>query len=433
MADWFDKQRVDNGKFLDNYFTKNLEEAIKRDDSPNATWRDHLNFYCACGNAGVSTALFQFSSSVASGFIDTLRIGDGVKEGGWGYAKDALRLLVLAGPALRLARLGIATFVAVDAATDAEICTWVSSSKALTMTGTQHYATVEQLATAAGMGSIPPAQLPAVYLGQLAPVMTSMGADVTAVGASGAGSVDEVLTAVVKANPNAVAPFSVQWQLGAGASNEFGAVAPNTTVGHTMVAFRSMATGGLRIMDRTGKIYSSIADLDGTIPGKYPGISSAKFYNQIDTLLVMKNATIVTTLENGSPVASALQAGSAWLKTDDGSIVFDPTWLQKSIGLEVRSLPFRVEKRRSVNVPGRVAAAKGKVVTQTVCVPSSNSDTPLAQTCTTTKEYDVQQGDTLQSIAQLAYGDANRWRGIAAVNGIKNPDSIQAGMRLVIP
>jgi nucleoid-associated protein YgaU len=186
-------------------------------------------------------------------------------------------------------------------------------------------------------------------------------------------------------------------------------------------------------MDRTGKIYSSIADLDGTIPGKYPGISSAKFYNQIDTLLVMKNATIVTTLENGSPVASALQAGSAWLKTDDGSIVFDPTWLQKSIGLEVRSLPFRVEKRRSVNVPGRVAAAKGKVVTQTVCVPSSNSDTPLAQTCTTTKEYDVQQGDTLQSIAQLAYGDANRWRGIAAVNGIKNPDSIQAGMRLVIP
>lgn len=45
----------------------------------------------------------------------------------------------------------------------------------------------------------------------------------------------------------------------------------------------------------------------------------------------------------------------------------------------------------------------------------------------------VQSGDTLSAIAKQEYGDAGRWREIAAANGIANPRALQPGAVLAIP
>jgi LysM repeat protein len=48
-------------------------------------------------------------------------------------------------------------------------------------------------------------------------------------------------------------------------------------------------------------------------------------------------------------------------------------------------------------------------------------------------DYTVQQGDTLFSIAQQAYGDGNQWPVIANANGISDPNHITPGQVLYIP
>jgi hypothetical protein len=260
IADWFDKQRVEDGKFIDQAFTDVLADVLKKKDDPHANIFDKVDFYAACVDVGALSALYQFSSAIASGFVDVLRIGDGIQKGGWGIAQDGLRLLALAGPALRMARFGLAAVFAADVG--GETCTWISSAKALVLTGTKHFASVR-------------------------------------------------------------------------------------------------------------------------------------------------------------------------------SKVSDQRWILDAIGLEIRSIPFRKQARRSIKVPARVAPvvpANGRVVTQTWCIPAlGNSDVPSSQRCTPTTVYEVQKGDTLQSIAKGVYGDENRWRGIAAVNAIKNPDVIQPGIWLIIP
>ena len=51
----------------------------------------------------------------------------------------------------------------------------------------------------------------------------------------------------------------------------------------------------------------------------------------------------------------------------------------------------------------------------------------------TTKYHTVRQGDSLWSLASQEYGDAGKWREIAAANGIANPRRLRSGETLVIP
>lgn len=50
-----------------------------------------------------------------------------------------------------------------------------------------------------------------------------------------------------------------------------------------------------------------------------------------------------------------------------------------------------------------------------------------------TRTYVVRRGDTLSGIAASHYGDAGKWRGIAAANRITNPRTLQPGTPLVLP
>lgn len=50
-----------------------------------------------------------------------------------------------------------------------------------------------------------------------------------------------------------------------------------------------------------------------------------------------------------------------------------------------------------------------------------------------TKVYTIKQGDSLWSIAAMAYGDPAFWRPIADRNGIKNPRLLEAGRVITIP
>lgn len=47
--------------------------------------------------------------------------------------------------------------------------------------------------------------------------------------------------------------------------------------------------------------------------------------------------------------------------------------------------------------------------------------------------YVVQKGDTLWSIARRTYGDGQRWREIAQVNGISDPAKLRVGQTLAMP
>jgi hypothetical protein len=455
-ADWFDKQRVANYKFLDATFQGWIDYTQQHGDDPgfvSAFW--NVSIYC---DTGLLYGLNQLTTTVASGFVDTLRIGDGVKKGGWGYAQDALRFLTIAGPAFRVARFGIAKVLSLDPAATSPICSWISANLALKLTGIRHFATIDQIATATGIPAVAAGagadwaaisqamdsgaaiipDLPAVFLEDTqAGLQLFLGADATLAGSAidATQSVENNLLNILQDNANAVAPFSVKWAwtTAANVTNEFSSVQPGTIIGHTMVAFRSALTGALQIMDRTGRIVGSLAELESA---GYSGISNATFYQGVaSTIMLVKNSTVVTVLENAVTPALSIQSALTPLRATDGSLVLDPRWIWKFVGLELQSIPFRVETRRAMAVPLRVAPAKGQVKTQTFCMSGlQNSDNPLAPpSCTTTQTYVVQQGDTLQSIAQTAYGDPQRTKGIAAVNSISDPNTIQPGMVLVIP
>ncbi|MFH8797046.1 N-acetylmuramoyl-L-alanine amidase [Streptomyces sp. NPDC017941] len=52
---------------------------------------------------------------------------------------------------------------------------------------------------------------------------------------------------------------------------------------------------------------------------------------------------------------------------------------------------------------------------------------------TPSSTYTVRKGDTLSSIAASKLGDGNRWREIADLNSLKDPDAIAPGQKLKLP
>lgn len=78
---------------------------------------------------------------------------------------------------------------------------------------------------------------------------------------------------------------------------------------------------------------------------------------------------------------------------------------------------------------GRPAYGEQKPAQEAVNAPESAPDTGTDKYTT----YTVQRGDTLWKIAQRALGKGNRYKEIASLNGISNPNRISAGQTLKIP
>jgi nucleoid-associated protein YgaU len=85
------------------------------------------------------------------------------------------------------------------------------------------------------------------------------------------------------------------------------------------------------------------------------------------------------------------------------------------------------------------AAATAIPVVATVPRPALASPSPLPSPSPSPppagQTYTVRSGDTLSSIAQMLYGDANLWRPIFEANRdlLPSPESLQAGQTLRIP
>lgn len=219
LADWWDGEKQTSEKALDEFV----------DNHPD--W-----FGIVVATAAAS------AMDLGAGFVDVLRVGEGVKEGGWGYGKDALRVLSFAGPAARLGRLGLAR---VTPNPSGGVCAWVASAKAIRQTGTKHFATAQELFKAAGHHSAP------MSMAEMIPVLKRVGAATKSLGPPKSIKHLEQLTSQ---NANGVILFGVSWSKG----------------GHALYAFRDMA-GKFRIADRTGKVVSSLSEVERF----YPGIGNA--------------------------------------------------------------------------------------------------------------------------------------------------------------
>lgn len=237
VADWFDHTRRSNEAWLD----QTLQQWVASQpnfDQPSAR---NIAVWTA---AGLGYAVNKFSTTVAAGFVDVLRMGDGVQRGGWGWGEDALRLLMIAGPAVRLARWGVATVAAVDVTPTIGNCAWIQATRALRLTGIQHFARVSDLAEAAGLSSV--AETGGASIQKIAGVLRGIGAELKM--GTGVTSWEEV-EALARENPNGVVMFPVKWARAAGG-----------TAKHALLAVRNFLGTGITIVERNGSTFSSLEE-----------------------------------------------------------------------------------------------------------------------------------------------------------------------------
>jgi hypothetical protein len=279
VADWFDKTRNDNDAWIDAQLQPWVATTLY-DDSP---WYRNLGVWTA---AGTLYALNKFTTTIASGFVDVLRLGDGVKEGGWGYGKDALRLLMVVGPALRTARYAVSLVPAVDAL-QLNNCSWVAAARLLRLTGARPLAELSDVAKWMGLGAEETAE---IWPRELTPAMRSLGANVRE-GSLQTGTIKELAKVTLRENPQAATLFSVRFNMG------------GESVGHTLIAVRSVF-GGMKIIDRTGRMVNSLIELEDL----YPGIGSAT----VDAKVVVGQNTIaVKSLGTLPTLANVVSQGSS--------------------------------------------------------------------------------------------------------------------------
>jgi hypothetical protein len=284
IADWWDTQRRDTMRILDNWVadTRGGEQTF----------------------AVVVAGTLQTAMDLGQGFVDVLRIGEGVQQGtARGVAHDGLRLLTIAGPAARGLRLSgrlISRFtsVAADTSPSTGICSWVSGANALRATGIRHGATAaDVMAAASGDAAAASAAATgsAVNIAQLVPTLRAMGAN-PGVG-TGVSSMQALINFVrqasgggrtlTRAREGGVTLFSIFWEH----------PQQHATVGHTLAAYID-ALGRFRILDRTGRVFSSLAEMEGL----YPGISNVtgwgNFVAHVPDALALRAASAAGSILN---------------------------------------------------------------------------------------------------------------------------------------
>jgi hypothetical protein len=416
IADSFDKTRGENEKWIDSELQPWVATTLY-DDSP---WYRNVGVWAA---AGTLYSLNKFTTTVAAGFVDVLRLGDGVQEGGWGYGKDALRLLMVLGPAMRLGRYVLAGIQELDEGTTAlrqltragksfpdalkEVpwagnCGWVAAARMLRLTGNSPLAKLGHIAKAAGLEIDQTGGLSSVT--QLDAPLRSLGAPTTVKAVQGMDGIADLL----RQNPNSSVMFGVRWGKG---------------MGHVLVATRNMF-GGISILDRSGKMYATLADLANSYSGIQNATVDAAALLVKDSMVVRSLGTLPTL---GNIISEALSGylPDKALKGHDASPGQPATHAAAAAGGNGNG--GNVVSRAAVR-PEALSVEDG-----VLCVKPS-SDRPVVCSITETKTYKVGRGEGLMAIAQRVYGDGSKWQLIASANGIKPPKyAIQQGQVLLIP
>lgn len=416
IADWFDKTRQDNEKFIDSQLQPWVATTLYEDHA----WYRNVGVWTA---AGTLYALNKFTTTVAAGFVDVLRLGDGVKEGGWGYGKDALRLLMVVGPALRGARYAIAGIQELDVgqaalnqaraagATFADAlrqvpwagnCGWVAATRMLRLTGNGALSELSDVARASGLDvtetgglrSVTDMEHPLRFLGASTKTATIKGMD--------------GLTDLVNENPHGAVMFGVRW------------LRDGARQGHALIAVRNFF-GGVSLLDRSGKIYSSLAELP------YAGIASATIDS---TALVVRNSMVVTSLET-IPTLANIVSQATTVPGIPPSV--PPSNPPSSVTSASHSNQPAYAAPHSSHGAANIPYGTLIETTNTICM-QPNSDMGVVCTPVTNRTYKVAAGESGPLIAQRVYGSASKWPAIAAMNGL-NPTKyvIHPGQILLLP
>jgi hypothetical protein len=280
IADWYDRERASNARFLEN--------------AANNTDDDLLGALAWTG-IGLARVLNTGAGGFAAGFVDVLRIGDGVKEGGWGYGKDALRALALAGPTLRVGRYALGLVAAVDATPAVGNCAWVAASRAARMTGTQHFATVGSLAKTFGLGIQDTGDL---GLHGVQQIIQAVGGEAKLLGS--VSSFAEVET-IARANPDAVVIFPVRFMRSVTQGISGASVQSLEGMGHALIA--KNVGGVVFIVDRSGKVYRSLDALAKVYQAEQ---SMGMTIHAQAGILVVKNSRVIGGISFVSEASSIL-------------------------------------------------------------------------------------------------------------------------------
>lgn len=236
-ADWWDKQKKESEKFLEDWVDENPQWWV----------------------VGVATAV-QTSMDLGQGMVDVLRFGEGVAEGGWrGYGKDFLRLLVILGP---LGRAGgmLSRFVntsmmrfAVTTKGVTGPCTFTAANNAMNIVsgpGRNLFLTAREAAKGLGKTLSNIAMEGSKYklgawIDELIPFLRSQGAKIrTLVNIK---KIEDVIAAAK--TENGVVVFAIKYTTQGG-----------RVIKHSVIAVRD-AFGRVRFGDYGGKLFGSLEEL----------------------------------------------------------------------------------------------------------------------------------------------------------------------------
>ena len=178
-----------------------------------------------------------------------------------------------------------------------------------------------------------------------------------------------------------------------------------------------------------------------SVPGKatptlrYAGGSGGKF-----------NLSLVfDTTDTGKPVSLHSNKLLALMEVDDKLAGYDPAlgngrppWVKFHWGTHVHSFKAVIT---SASVTFTYFSNEGLPLRANVELsleqyePDANwgPQNPTSGTPVPERTHQVQVGDTLDRIAARYYGDSNRWRDIANINGIADPLDLPPGQLLSIP
>lgn len=186
-------------------------------------------------------------------FVDVLRLGNGLKQGGWqGIGTDSMRLLSGAGIAgatvSRLSRILMLTQEA-----GVYTCTWVTTANALRQTGQRFFISLEQLAQVAGvdLSAIAKSGTTVGQIKQLIEGLKKLGLAIEAVNAPS--SEVTALVGLLNARSSGALAFAIEYEAG------------GRTFGHQLFATYSRF-GGLTITDTTGQLLRGVGALCNAYP-----------------------------------------------------------------------------------------------------------------------------------------------------------------------